>query len=164
MNEKAYSTRSGSRPLRFLALVGLILAMLLTIIINAAGQASSPAVRPSAQVGASSAEVVTLIFQRGVQPDIYYTGMSDTWLDKWYPDANRGNDPTLKIHPNEEGRERALVYFDISRIPPDATVVEATLNLYAFYWSQSFPLTIHAYRVLKDWTVGYATWNRANAT
>ena len=107
------------------------------------GQASS-------QVGAASADVITLIFQRGAQPDIYYQGMSDTWLDKWYPDTNRGNDPTLKIHPNEEGRERALVYFDIARIPTDATVVEASLHLYAFYWSQSFPLTIHAYRVLKS--------------
>ncbi len=167
MNTKADSTRSGSRILRCLALVGLASALLLSLIVSAAGQA---AVAPnsggqlSSQVEASSADIITVVFQRGVQPDIYYTGMSDTYLDKWYPDTNRGNDPMLKVHPNEDGRERTLVYFDIARIPADATVVEASLHLYTFYWSQSFPLTIHAYRVLKEWTVGYATWNRANAT
>jgi hypothetical protein len=167
MNEKAYSTHSGSRPLKWLALACLILALLLSMIVNAAGQAAvvPGSVGPlSSQVEASSADVITLVFQRGVQPDVYYTGASDTWIDRWYPDTVRGNDPTLKVHPNEDGRERTLVYFDIARIPTNASVVEATLHLYAFYWSSSLPLTINAYRVLKDWTVGNATWHRANAT
>lgn len=67
----------------------------------------------------------------------------------------------MRIHPAVAGRERGLIKFDISIIPTTATVLQATLYLYAWYWSYSFPLTIYAYRVKKHWNEHEATWEHA---
>ncbi|MGQ9494502.1 MAG: hypothetical protein ACUVR2_12225 [Anaerolineae bacterium] len=39
----------------------------------------------------------------------------------------------MRIHPAVAGRERGLIKFDISIIPTTATVLQATLYLYAWY-------------------------------
>lgn len=166
MNEKAFLTRSGYGMFRRLFLLGLILALLLSMIVSAASQAA-PApgpVRPvTLQGDASAAEVITVVFQWGVHPDSSYVDTSDTYISLYEPDDAWGLLATMKIHPNTGGRERGLIRFDISRIPSSVTIQEARLYLYAWYWSQALPVTIKAYSVKKNWTALDATWYRANA-
>ncbi len=167
MNEKSCAPNPGHRTWKRFALVGFTLVFVLSMIIDAAGQgalAPSSVGPVSAQGDASTAEGTTLIFQRGVFPDIYYTGVVDTYISLYDPDVNYAGLMTLRIHPNNGGRERGLIKFDISRIPTDSIVDEATLYFYAWYWSQAFPLTVKAYRVTKHWNAGDATWNRATST
>ena len=165
MNVKACATGSNHRSSKFLALLGLTLVLLFSLIVNSASQtvASGPAGQASLQGDAFAADVTTLVFQWGVNPDIYYTRTSDTYISLYEEDTAWGNLGTMRIHPNVDGRERGLIKFDISEIPSDATVIEAKLNLYAWYWSQAFPLDIKAYRVMKHWAGDEATWHRATA-
>lgn len=134
-----------------LAILSLAVLLLLSLIANASGQAGVAAV----------ATPTTLVFQDNVSPDITYQGVADTYLSLYEPNTAYGTAATMRINPNVGGRERGLVKFDISRIPTNATVLEATMNLYAWYWSQPFPLNITAYRVKTHWNEFTATWNRA---
>jgi len=166
MNQKACGPNPGHRMWKRFALVSLTLVFVLSMIIDTAGQGTLASVSVAQVPGQkdASAAATTLIFQRGVYPDIYYTGVVDTYISLYDPDVNYATLQTLRIHPNNAGRERVLIKFDISRIPSDSVVEEATLYFYAWYWTQAFPLTVRAYRVVKHWNVGDATWNRATAT
>lgn len=166
MNEKAFSTRSSYRALRYLILLGVTLVLLLSIMVNAVGQtavAPSPEGQVSWQSDASAAQVTTVAFQFGVYPDIYYTGVSDTFITLYEPETAFFEMATMKITPNAEGRERGLISFDVSLIPSTATVQEARLHLYAWYWNQDLPVTVNAYRVLKPWVAWEANWIRASS-
>ena len=161
MNENASGVNPRVGRWKSPTTVGLALVLLLSMIVNAAGQ-TKPA---NVALGAvSSVEPTTLVFQEGVFPDVFYMGVADTYLSLYDPNTNYGNIETMRIHPNVAGRERGLIKFDISRIPTNATVMQATLYLYAWYWSQAFPLNISAYAVKKHWNERDATWNKATAT
>jgi len=167
MNEKNPATHSGGRTLKRLALLGFALVLLLSMIVNAAGQAPvepSAASQVVAQRDASAANLVSITFQSGVSPDTSYSSAPDTYISSYDPDINWCNVATMRIHPNAEGRERGLIKFDITRIPTDATVVEAKLHLYLWYWSATYPLDITAYRMIQHWDSCSATWNRASST
>jgi len=77
------------------------------------------------------------------------------------PNTNFGGLGTMRLHPGLDGRERLLIKFDISRIDPAATVLQATLYMYAWYRNQPYNITASAYRVRQHWTESEATWNRA---
>jgi len=104
---------------------------------------------------------VTLIFQKFVSPELSFTGVADTYISLYELDANTGNSTTLKLHSAVSGRERILIKFDISRIPPTASVTEATLHLFAWYRNQTFEVNAKAYKVLRRWNEDDATWNQA---
>lgn len=107
---------------------------------------------------------VTLIFQKFVSPEASYSGVLDTYISLYEPNANQGGSTTLKVHSGVSGRERILIKFDISRVPTTATVTEATLYLFAWYRNQTFALDTTAYQVLRRWNQNDATWNAATAT
>lgn len=136
-----------------LAILSLALLLLLSLIANASGQAGAAAV----------ATPTTLVFQDNVSPDVTYQGVADTYLSLYEPSTAYGTAATMRINPNVGGRERGLIKFDISRIPTNATVLEATMYLYAWYWSQPFTLNITAYKVKTHWDEFTATWNKATA-
>lgn len=136
------------------AILGLALVLLLSLIVSAAGQAGV----------AAAATPTTLVFQDNVSPDAAYQGVADTYLSLYEPNTAYGTAATMRINPNVGGRERGLIKFDITRIPTNATVLEATMHLYAWYWSQPFSLNITAYQVKTHWNEFTATWNRATAS
>ncbi|MBC7233777.1 MAG: DNRLRE domain-containing protein [Chloroflexi bacterium] len=142
------------------ACVGLTIVLLLSLVPSPSTQAD-PALSPPAS---AAVEPITVFFKERIYPDIYYQGVSDTHISLYEPTTNFGDYPTMRIHPSSSGRERGLIKFDISIIPTNATVIEATLYMYAWYWSYSFPITIYAYRVIKHWNEREATWERATAT
>jgi hypothetical protein len=156
--------RRRSVPKR-LASAGVAMILLLALITNTVGQAVPATGGPGVGQAkdASAAQVTTTIFQRGVYPDIYYMGVSDSYISSWDPDTNYGTLETMRIHPSGDGRERGFVKFDISLIPADATVLDAQLQLYAWYWSQALPLVLNAYKIKKHWAGGDVTWNRATS-
>lgn len=158
-NTSAPNRRVGAwkHPVTF----GIAVVLLLSLILNAAGQAGPAGA--TREVSAASVPT-TLIFQDNVFPDIFYQGAADTYISLYEPNTAYGTSVTMHIHPNVSGRERGLVKFDISRIPANATVIEASLYLYAWYWTQPFPLSISAYKVKKHWNEADATWNRATST
>lgn len=138
----------------------LSIALLLTLIPNPSMQTNSALDAPVS----TAIEPVTLVFKQRVFPDISYQGVADTHISLYEPTTNFGAYPTMRIHPASSGRERGLIKFDISVIPTSATVLQATLYLYAWYWSHTFPINIYAYRVIKHWNEREATWERATAT
>lgn len=54
-------------------------------------------------------------------------------------------------------RRNSLLRFDLSSIPPKATIKNATLNLKLYSWAGK-PDLIHVHKVLKDWRESEATW------
>jgi len=90
--------------------------------------------------------------------------VADTYIDLYYPNANQGGSGTMRLHSGAEGRQRLLIKFDISTIPSNATVEEATLTLFAWYRSPAYRVTASAYNVRRHWNEGDADWNRATST
>jgi hypothetical protein len=116
-----------------------------------------------AKPSSGGAAPITFVFQKWVSPDPFYSGVADTYISLYNPDANYGGLGTMRLHPGAGGRERLLVKFDISRIPPSATVGQASLNLFAWYRDRSYRVTASAYQVKAHWDEGDASWNRATA-
>ncbi|OQB28721.1 MAG: Bacterial Ig-like domain (group 1) [Chloroflexi bacterium ADurb.Bin180] len=124
---------------------------------------------PEAQVlpagDASSAALGgTVVFQYGNYPNPSYTGMVDTYLNKWNPTKAPGGEPRLAI--GQDGAYKALLNFDLTpaAIPNSATVLSARLGLYCFDRNLVGPLRIGAYEVVRPWTEVAASWQKATAS
>lgn len=52
----------------------------------------------------------------------------------------------------------SLVRFDVTEIPPGASIQEATLSLWAMRRSNENPMDISAHAISSDWDEGTATW------
>lgn len=79
------------------------------------------------------------------------------WLE--VPDAN-GNSTTLYVGRYGTSEKRTLMRFDVSAIPPDATVVEARLIIHV----EAAGTAIEVHPLTADWVETAPTWNNANAT
>ncbi|MBM4429588.1 MAG: DNRLRE domain-containing protein, partial [Chloroflexi bacterium] len=82
----------------------------------------------------------------------------DTYVYQWTPDDKYCGEATLKIGYKQQ--YAALLRFDLSGIPANATVTYARLELWVTGASGS-NMDIHAYRVLRDTHHCQATWNQA---
>ncbi|MDH7487519.1 MAG: DNRLRE domain-containing protein [Anaerolineae bacterium] len=80
---------------------------------------------------------------------------ADTSIAVNGPDTNYGGLPLIYIG----GQRDALLRWDLSPIPPTATVIRARLEFYVQWMSGSKDLTITAYPLLRDWQERQATWN-----
>ncbi|MBM4430623.1 MAG: DNRLRE domain-containing protein, partial [Chloroflexi bacterium] len=87
-----------------------------------------------------------------------YTGSEDTYIYQYAPTTNYCTADPLKVGYKQQ--YATLVRFDVSSIPTNATITEATLQLYATGWDGS-NMTIEAYRILRNTTYCQATWERA---
>lgn len=100
-----------------------------------------------------------VVFQQGLSG---YAGAQDTTLSAWAPDANFHAEPTLNLRTDvAENIKEALLRFDVRAIPPQAQVVQATLEFYVTGRSNANWLWAEAHQVLRPWTATQATWNQA---
>jgi hypothetical protein len=87
-----------------------------------------------------------------------YAGCEDTHIYQYDPDRNYCPENTLEVGYRQ--RHAALLRFDLSSIPPDATVIQARMQLYARGWGgQDTTFAVH--RVLRPADMCQATWNHA---
>ena len=100
-------------------------------------------------------ESFTVVFRQGVDG---YTGCEDTRITEEKPDDNFGDQWHLVL--GMKGRGCILVRYDVSSLPSNALIQEATYSLYADnYGPQSpEPLIVAAYPVTRTWQEMEATW------
>jgi len=89
-----------------------------------------------------------------------YIGVEDTYIARYdSPPANHEDDNHLALKAQDE--KAALLWFDVSWLPPEATVETAFLK--AQTWTGSGTLQVGAYRVLRAWEPKEVTWVEAAA-
>jgi len=84
----------------------------------------------------------------------------DTYVSAWAPDASYGDQLNFSVR--QPTVMDALLYFDLSSIPPLATVDSATLKLYPTYRTNTNKLYLSVYPLSESWDEG-VTWNTAPA-
>ncbi len=89
------------------------------------------------------------------------------------PDNNYGNIQMFKsmawTHWGEPGRHRSMIEFDLSMIPPDAIILQASLSLYFATFEITYvPHTgdndSYLLRITEPWEEDEVTWNNQPAT
>ncbi len=90
-----------------------------------------------------------------------YTGLADTYLDKWLPTQSNGS--LSKLWVRYEDVMHGLLRFDLAALPANARVMTATLSLYQYgsLPDYALPMTIAAHRLLRLWDAATANWNQA---
>ncbi|MGI9232620.1 MAG: DNRLRE domain-containing protein, partial [Woeseiaceae bacterium] len=83
----------------------------------------------------------------------------DTYIegDPGHTGHNKGNDNELRTSSLTGKEYRALLQFDLSGLPPTATIQSATLELYLN--SATSADVVEAHRLLRDWTESGVTWD-----
>lgn len=99
-----------------------------------------------------------------IQPNA--TAGKDVSLRQDQPDTNFGTVNIIGVGESNASTvwKRALIAFDLSSIPSNATIVSATLSLTVVTDSSSNARTMSAYRVKRNWTETGATWNKYDGT
>jgi hypothetical protein len=70
--------------------------------------------------------------------------------------SNYGSDNRLDVRPDNGADRRGLIKFDLSSIPSNATITNATLYLYAKDNKEG--QTTYIYRVTSNWSENTVTW------
>src|SRR5262249_1077025 len=81
----------------------------------------------------------------------------DSWLDKANPDTNHGTDTTLVVDPKASSVKRTFVQFDLSSIPPCATINSATLKL-TITTSGASSRAHAVHRLTQSWNEAGVAW------
>jgi uncharacterized repeat protein (TIGR01451 family) len=146
--------------------IGLSLALFGTLAIAvtgalAAAEGAAPDSPGRAQAssvpGQPPADVQTVTFIQGVDD---YHGCADTRISAEEPDENFAEG---ELALGMRGDIGVLIRFDVSSIPANARVLEATLGLRGHNWGPRGPepAICAAYAVTRTWTETEATWHRA---
>lgn len=105
---------------------------------------------------------VTVSLVQGVNG---YDGVRDTFIDKYAPATNMEGQSQVAIRPYRDDQGRAtLLRFDLSRLPANATVLDAALTLHVNDRSNINGIYVGAYRMLRPWSVTETTWLSATQT
>jgi len=116
----------------------------------------TPTPQPTVPTPTPGPQSVTLVLQQGLDG---YTGVQDTYITSWYAKNNYSKEKTLALR---AGQHSSLIRFaDLSRIPTDARIMQATLSLYVTSRTNSQSLTVQAYPLLRPWSVDQVTWEQA---
>jgi hypothetical protein len=109
---------------------------------------------PTATPGNAGQEV-TLVIQRGTNGAV-----ADSYIDAWAPDNKNGSYTKLCVRSGEY--MQPVLRFDLSAVPANATVRQATLSLYVESRSTSTAaLDMQAYRLIRPWSEAEVTWKQA---
>lgn len=101
-------------------------------------------------------------FQAGLRPSPGYVQVADAHLSRAGDlTTNYGADPVLTVGADDV--QAALLRFDLTTIPPWATVHSARLALLTDGAGNGYPLRISAYQILRPWVDMQATWINALA-
>ena len=91
-----------------------------------------------------------------------YDGCNDTFLTDAYTTTPQDPANQLELHVRSsrgQPSESSLLRFDLSRLPREAVVVRASLELYPFWGPTGLPpMTVGAYQVKRHWVEQQATW------
>lgn len=102
---------------------------------------------------------LTLTLQQGV---VGYSGMTDAYIQRRAATTNAGSAASLRINgddPRGSGYDTSsLLRWDVSAVPPGATVVSVSLR---FSVSDISAQTYTFYPLLRSWSESSVTWNRA---
>ncbi len=93
--------------------------------------------------------------------EVQLDSVEDASLHQGAPSAPQGEATLLEVYPRNVGyNKRAMVLAGLSRIPPSATITQATLYLKQV---QTFGATrtIGVYRMTRSWNETETTWNNA---
>jgi hypothetical protein len=92
-----------------------------------------------------------------------YDGTSDTWIYSYLPNFPQTQDGGLKIKGSD--LQSVLIRFDLQgALPPGAEILEAELVFWVDAFTESRSLDVAAFRVLRPWEAGSATWNSASSS
>ena len=100
---------------------------------------------------------VKLALQQGLAS---YEGVSDTYLDAWNQESPMGRNGTLIVRQTDV--RAALIRYDLERVPTDAIVTDATLNLWVARSSNPASIPLRAYVLQSRWNEDTATWLEAD--
>ena len=98
-------------------------------------------------------------------PDTTYWMSQDTYIASGTPDGNFGGAGDLRIGYNTSGGQgamRMLLQFNLSGIPSNAVVNNATVYLYQYAVSGLSNMGFQAQYAVSPWNEYNATWNNAN--
>jgi len=87
------------------------------------------------------------------------TNGQDSYVRNDIPATNYGNEVYLSAGSNATGISRAFIQFDLTELPEDAVIIDATLGLNYFDTSPAVAGFIGAYQVLVSWDEATITWN-----
>jgi hypothetical protein len=118
----------------------------------------TPGVSPTQTPTAFPSGRNTVTLQQGIQG---YLGTKDSFISAWSPTANFVYQANLIV--KNDGVYSGLLRFDLSSLPPAATINRATLRLYAYYRDREGTFDLQLYRVLRPWADAEASWNQASA-
>ena len=91
-----------------------------------------------------------------------YDGTTDTWINGWSQGTNYGTMTTMDVRSGEW--MHSLIRFDLSDIPGDAIIVDATLKLWTTGRSNALPIDIDVHQLYVPWDETAATWITATST
>ena len=94
----------------------------------------------------------TIVLQPG-------SGGIDSFIEgeSGHEEHNKGDNNELRTSSESDKEYRTLLQFDLSQVPPNATIQSATLELYLQSWSSAD--TVNAHRLLQAWTEDGVTWD-----
>ena len=93
--------------------------------------------------------------------DITLYATADNWLRASQATTNYGGATTLSINPNGTNSQFALLRWDLSSIPANATINSASLTLYVTDISSN---TYYLYDLLRTWVEGIGTTDNTPST
>ena len=97
-----------------------------------------------------------LTFQQGLAN---YQGVADTYIDSWHQASNMGQGITFSVR--QPNIQNALLRYDLSTVPGETVITEATLNLWVTQASNPSSLTLQAFMLRRPWDEDAATWLEA---
>jgi len=100
---------------------------------------------------------LTLVLRQGMDG---YLGVQDTYLDAWAQANNYADDDLLMVRSHDV--KATLMRFDLSLLPREAIIANATLGLYAVTSSNPNPELISVYAVKRSWSNTTTTWLQAD--
>ncbi|NOZ70930.1 MAG: DNRLRE domain-containing protein, partial [Chloroflexi bacterium] len=89
-----------------------------------------------------------------------YHSMVDTWINSFETETNYADHDVLEAR--STGQAAALFYFDLSPLPTEASIEQATFQLHTRDRSNSNAADFAIYGLRRYWDVGTVTWEQAN--
>ena len=98
-----------------------------------------------------------VLLQQGLEG---YAGTTDTYILAWEPEGNSGNQANIRV--KNDSVYSGLLRFDLSSLPPGATIHGAKLSLFTYNRDKNQALQLQVHGLLRPWEEAKATWVRAS--